>query len=442
MSNENRLRMVKLLRLQLGWGAVTLLMISGCMLGTSCSSKEEQESAPTATVQVAAVERKDIQLKVEADAVLFPLTQSAMTAKISAPVAKYYVNRGSHVRAGQLLAALENQDLRAATTENKGTYDQAQAAYDAATQATVPEQIEKARSDSNAAKEALDAQQALYNSRQALYKQGAIAEKDLNDTAATLAQSRAAYDQAQRHLEAVQRVTKLTDVASAAAQLESAKAKYEGSQVQLSYSELRSPISGVVADRPLYPGEMAAAGAPIITVMDISQVIAKAHIAQQDAQALHVGDAASISAPGIPDDVQGKVTVVSPALDPQATTVEVWVQAANPKEELKPGTGVHLTLIAQNVKDAVVVPASALLTGPDGATSVLIANGDKPEQRPVKVGIREGDELQIVEGLKPGEQVVTAGAFELSQEDPDVFKKTKLQIVTPKQEKGGEGAEQ
>lgn len=233
------------------------------------------------------------------------------------------------------------------------------------------------------------------------------------------------------------------DVKAAAAQLESAKGKYQGAQAQLSYSELHSPIDGVVTDRPLYPGEMPAAGSAIVTVMDLSQVIARSHISQEAAASLRVGNAATISAPGMSDEVPGKVTVVSPALDPTSTTVEVWVQAANPGERLKAGTSVRVTIVAQTVNDAVVVPSAALLTDTDGSTSVIIANGDKPEQRPVKTGIRDGDKLQITDGLSGGEKVVTVGAFEISREDPDVLKKTTIQVQAPKAEgdEKGEGKE-
>ena len=402
-----------------------------CMALDGCSKKAEPEAAPTVLVQVAPVQKTSIQRKVSGDAVLYPLNQASMVPKISAPVKKYYVNRGSHVHAGELVALLESQDLLAATTENKGGYEQAQAAYETATKETLPEEIRKAELDVKGARAALDAQKKVFESRQALFNQGAISRKEVDDSRVSYTQAQNTYDLANQHLQSVQAVARKQDVKAAAGQLTAAQGKYLGAQALLGYSEIRAPIGGVVTDRPLNLGEMAAAGSPVITVMDISQVIARAHISQQEAALLRVGDEATISAPGISDDFPAKVTVVSPALDPNSTTVEVWVQAANRGEKLKPGTSVRITMVAETVEDAVVIPTAALLTAPDGATSVMVASGDKPVQRPVKTGITDADNVQIVEGLAGGEKVITVGAFELSREDPDVLAKTKIQIQAP-----------
>ena len=85
---------------------------------------------------------------------------------------------------------------------------------------------------------------------------------------------------------------------SATGQLGAAKGKYLGAEAQLSYSEIRSPIDGVVTDRPPYPGELATANQPLLTVMNTSKLIAKAHISQNEAAALHVGDSAEIAGAG------------------------------------------------------------------------------------------------------------------------------------------------
>ncbi|HEV2234694.1 MAG TPA: efflux RND transporter periplasmic adaptor subunit [Terriglobia bacterium] len=404
------------------------LLTALCVALAGCSKKAAPEAAPTVRVQVAIAEKTSIQHKVSGDAVLYPLNQASMVPKISAPIKKYYVNRGSHVTPGELVALLENQDLLAATAENKGGYEQAQAAYETTTKATVPEAVTKAELDLRAARESLDAQQKVYESRQALYKQGAISRKEVDDAAVVYIQAKNQYAIAKQHLESLQSIGKQQDLKSAAGQLMAAQGKYQGAQAQLSYTEIRSPISGVVTDRPLNLGEMAAVGSPVITVMDISQVIARTHIAQQEAAFLRVGDSATITAPGIGDQFPGKVTMVSPALDPNSTTVEVWVQAPNRAEQLKPGTSVRVTIVAETVQNAIVIPTEALLTAPDGAQSVIIAVGDKPVQKPVKAGIKDEENVQIISGLSGGERVITVGAFELSHEDPDVLAKTKLQI--------------
>src|ERR1700686_5215790 len=366
--------------------------------GLGCSSEKPAE--PTVSVQVVPVKKTTIEQTVTSEAVLFPLAQSAIVPKISAPIKAFYVNRGSKVRAGQLLATLENRDLAAAAQDNQGSYDQAQAAYTIATASTLPEEIQKAQGDTQAAKVALEAEQKLYDSRQDFYKQGALPRKDLDQAAVALTQAKNQYELAQRHLDALMAVSKQQELKSAAG--------------QLSYSEIRSPINGVVTDRSLYPGEMAAAGTPLLTVMDTSSVIARAHIPQDQAALLKLGDKATIAVPGEEEPIEGKLTVVSPALDPNSTTVEVWVKAENPKGRLRPGTSVQISMLALSVLNSLVVPAAALLTAPDGSNYVMVAGSDnKAHQKTVKTGIRRGDQVQILDGLAEGERVITSGAYGL-----------------------------
>jgi len=396
--------------------AVAALLICG-----ACSSEKPAEQAGVA-VQAAPVEKTTIQHVVEAQAILFPLQQAAIVSKISAPVQKFLVKRGSAVKEGQLLAVLENRDLSAAAQDTEGAYKQQEALHKITTSASLPEEIKKAEADAQQAQQALDAQEKIFQSRQQLFDQGALPRKELDQSRVDITQARNQYAIAKQHLDTLMATGKQQELVAAEGQLESAKGKYQGAQAQLSYSEIRSPINGVITDRPLYPGEMAAAGTPLLTVMDISSVIAKAHIPQDEAAALKVGDKGTMTVPGIAEPLNGKVTVVSPALDPNSTTVEVWFEAKNPRHELKPGTSVHLSLTAQTVKDALVVPASSVLTAPDGTTTVMIAGSDGlAHQKAVKLGIRNGDDVQIIEGVNQGDKVVSNGAYGL----PD---KTKIKI--------------
>jgi RND family efflux transporter MFP subunit len=360
------------------------------------------------------VERTTLQQKVTAEAVLFPIAQSAIVPKISAPVRKFLVNRGSHVRKGQLLAELENRDLAAAAQENKGAYTQAQATYEITTAADLPQQMQKAQLDTQAAKQSFDAQQKIYDSRQQLFREGALPRKELDQSGVDLTNARNLYEIAQRNLDALRAIGQAQMAKSAQGQLQSAQGKFEGAQAQLGYSEIRSPIAGVITDRPLYPGEMASAGTPLLTIMDISQVVARAHIPQNEAVLLKNGDSASLTAPGLDQPIPGKVVLVSPALDPNSTTVEIWVQSKNPREVLRPGTSAQISMVARTLPDALAIASVALLTAQDGTTSVMVVGSDgKAHQQTVKVGIRDGDKVQVVDGLQAGEKIVGTGAYGL-----------------------------
>ncbi|HEV2991713.1 MAG TPA: efflux RND transporter periplasmic adaptor subunit [Candidatus Angelobacter sp.] len=402
------------------FGLATTILLSGC-------KGKEKEEPTVVSVQAEAAKQEDISRVVTTEAVLFPLSQAAITPKLNAPVRKFFVVRGQKVKQGQLLAELENRDLAAAELDNKGAYEQAQATYTTSVSATLPEDLQKAQFDVENAQKNLDAQQKLYSSREMLFQQGALPRKDLDAAGVALTQAKTQYDVAKKHLDSLNSIVKQQTVKSAGGQLTSAKGKYLGSQAQLSYSEIRSPINGVITDRPLYPGEMASTSAPFMTVMDISSVIAKAHIPQSDAMLLRKGDKATVEVAGL-EKVPGTVTLVSPALDPNSTTVEIWVQAANPKQQLRPGTAAQLSVTAQTVHDALIIPAPALLNvNGDQAQVMVIASDGTAKSRDVKVGIKNSDDVQIVSGLKAGEQVITEGAYGLKEN-------TKVKVEKPSPE--------
>jgi len=242
-----------------------------------------------------------------------------------------------------------------------------------------------------------------------------------------LAQARSQNEQAQKQLVDLQKLGKEQTLKSASGQLSAAKGKYLNAKAQLSYSEIRSPIDGVVTDRPLFQGELATANQPLLTVMDTSKLIAKAHIAQDEAVELKVGDAAELSFEGLNDPIKGRVMLISPALDPGSTTVEVWIEAIKPGAALKPGMNVSIEAVAKSVENALVVPASAVYKNPETGDYVLLAGSDgKAHLVKVKVGIRSKELAEIQSGLKEGDSVITVGGYAL----PDGTK-IKIEAASP-----------
>jgi multidrug efflux pump subunit AcrA (membrane-fusion protein) len=410
---------LQLLRKPLTLSLLSLLAVSFFL--AACSSKEP-EVVPEVAVQVTPARTGDISQIVTAEAVVYPLQQAIITPKITSTIKSFEVQRGAHVHKGQLLAVLENADLSAAAVQSKGEYEQAEAGYITSTASSLPEQIQKAELDTSSSKAALDAQQKVFDSRKELFAQGALPRRDLDAAEVALTQARSQYQQSQKQLDDLRRSGKDSALKNAGGQLSAAKGKLLGAEAALSYSQIRSPIDGVVTDRPLYPGELAAANQPLLTVMNISHLIAKAHVSQAQAATLKKGAAATIHIAGQDDPVLAKLSLVSPALDPGSTTIEVWVEAAKPPDSLRPGMTVQISITAATAKDAVLVPKDSVFQSPEGSSYVMLAGSDNiAHQKNVQLGIRGDPGTQIISGVSANDSVITSGGYGL----PD---KTKIKI--------------
>ncbi len=395
-----------------------MAMSFGCSSGNTVPPPEAVVSVETVTVKA-----QSIANVVSAEGVLYPVHQASISPKITAPVRRFYVQRGDKVHRGELLAVLENKDLAAAAMSAQGGYDQAQATYASTTSSALPEEIQTANLNLVNTKATLAAQQKLYDSENKLYQQGAIARKQLDATKVALTAAQSAYETAEKHLQNLQAAGMSQQKKAAQGQLETAHGQYLGAAAQLGYTEICSPIDGVVASRAVYPGDIAPAGTPLLIVIDTSKVVVQLHIPQLQSELLRMGQKATIRVPGLDKDVPAKVTVLSPALDPNSTTEEVWVEADNPKGELKPGTTAQVSITAKTVANALVIPAAAILAGANGPTSVMVVKSDgRAYSQNVKTGIQQGNLIQIVNGLEPGEQVIVSGQYGL----PD---KTKVKVT-------------
>jgi len=386
--------------------------LAACLLAVAgCSKKEEAEVEAPAPVQVTAVTQEPIRHIVAGDGILFPQDQTGVMPNISKPVLKFYANRGDHVKQGQLLAVLESRDLAAAVSNAKSLLSQAELNLHTVEMATVPEAVVKAETDVDSDKQQLDAAQKLLDSQTELFRQGALAGRRVDEARNGFASAKAQLQAAQEHLRALNSVGKGDQISTARAQVQTANAQLQAAEAQLGYAEIHSPMSGIVSDRPIYAGEMAVPGTPLITVVDISRVVARVNIPQNQGNLVKVGQPAEVIQSDGGQQVPGKVIVVSPATDANSTTLQVWVQAENPGERLKPGSSVHVKVITEQFKNATTVPAAAILPGETGGNAVLVIIDSVAHLRPVELGVREGDKVQILNGCRPGEEVVTVGGL-------------------------------
>ena len=398
--------------------AAILCVASGC-------SKAEKEKEPVVSVETTPARRAPISQVISVEAVVYPLEQATIAPKITSTIKRFHVQRSSRVKKGQLLVELENGDLSGVALASKGDFKQADATYVTTVNAGLPQQIQKAELDAAATKAAFDAQQKVYNSRKELFEQGALPRRDLDSAEVGLLQARSQSEQAQKQLADLQRVGQEQGLKAAQGARESMQGHMLSAEAQLSYSEIHSPIDGVVTDRPLYEGDLANANQPILTVMNTSRLIAKAHIPQSEAAVLKVGNPAELTIAGLEATIKARVSLVSAALDPGSTTIEVWVEASKPDPALKPGMSVEVSMTAKTVKEALVVPTPAIFKNSLGQDYVLLAGSDgHAHLKTVQLGVRNADFAQIVSGVIPGDPVISSGGYAL----PD---NTQIKIEAP-----------
>ncbi len=328
---------------QIGSKAVLAVwLLHALALTSGCRRKEEDAGSTVVIVQAVHPTVGSISEEMTADAILAPLSQAAIAPRISAPILREYVQRGQHVRKGQLLITLDDRDLQGAAKDSEGAVTTAKATLSTAVNASIPEDVRKAEGDVLQAKAARDVAQRTSDERKRLFQEGALSGRDADTAAAAAVQAQVTFDVAKKHLDGVLSITRTTSRQMAEGQLASAQGKRQSAEAQASFAQLRSPIAGVVTDRPLFPGEAAQLGSTIITVMDTSSLLAKLHLAQSSAQELRIGDNAQVWIPGIDAPLEGAVSFLSPALDAGSTTVESMGQGVERRRHAEGGhTGSH-----------------------------------------------------------------------------------------------------
>ena len=332
--------------------------------------------------------------------ILVPEDRVAMIGPVNeGRIVKLYAGQGSRVRKGQKLAELESADI-----------DQAEADYLKALA-----DAENARRSSAAemklAQQTYDRTKALYEKTIVPGKNLQSAEHDLEVAKANAennaASTRATLTAARRHL----LILGLNDSAI------DALGKKPGLAATFS---LASPIDGTVVERNATIGATVGTDANLFKIIDTSRVWIDANVFEKDLARVRTGQGVKVMVPAFPESqFSGRVILVNPVVDPDTRTVKVRTEVSNPDGRLKPDMFANVEIVTELNRAAIAIPQSAVLND-QGKTVVFVADGQNFKQRQVHVGIQNGDRVEIVEGLSPGDRVVVKGNYLLLQQSkPD-----------------------
>lgn len=212
-------------------------------------------------------------------------------------------------------------------------------------------------------------------------------------------------------------------VRAADAQIAQARATIALAQSQLANTDIKSPFAGVVTKKSAEVGTMLAPMTPVVTVAATQTLEIKVPLGQASLAAVRVGQPVSFTVPTYPGRVfAGKVSEVAPTVDPRTRTTQITIRIPNQDGTLAPGMFARVTVPTAVRPNALVVDADAIVS--EGEQSfVYVVTGEVARRRPVTLGLRTNEKVEVVSGVQPGERVVTLGQGQLQDGD-------RVQIVT------------
>lgn len=361
-------------------------MLAGCDSGphesaskmTSFSSQPSASEKPQlftipaeqmAHVQVVTVEPSKITrvLRLTGAVAYNAFKTTPVITQVGGPVSRILVVPGEHVRAGQPLLTISSPDYSAMLA----AYLKAQDVFRVA--------------DKN------------YARAQDLYQHNAIAERDL-------LQAESDRNQAQVDLNASEQTLKILGIPRPG-DLEKAPASAE--------IKLLSPLSGEVVERDVSPGQLLQAGATqAFMISDMSTVWVLANVYQSDLAFVKSGDTVVVQTDSYPGTFHGKISYISPALDPTTRTLQARIVVDNPGEKLKKDMYVTATVLAGTIPNAIAVPDASILRDDQNQPFVYAVSGaNEFGRRSVEIGESQDGQTQILKGLSPGDKIAGDGSL-------------------------------
>ncbi|HKP10972.1 MAG TPA: efflux RND transporter periplasmic adaptor subunit [Blastocatellia bacterium] len=342
-----------------------------------------------------------------------PNGQALVGAKVDGRAVRVLAEPGQQVKAGQSLILIDSPQV----ADLRGQLIEARAKLRLAEQKRERTAKSENRAAAIQAKNRLDLAQATLDRKKRLLALGAVAGKEVAEAETEYKNAKAEYEFqssiqiTREQQEAASEVEQEQAVVMRLTQSLAALGAVAGGQGGI--IGVASPISGTVVDRHVSLGQAVNQGSELLTVMNLTSVIIEAQLPESQAGRVQPGQRLVARLPGDPDHpFEGKVKSVGSAVDPAKRTVPVRARVTNVGTHLKHEMAVEVRIASGSRKSGLLVPASALVDD-EGLKVVYVKGGERYERRPVTVGTINYKWAEVLSGVEAGEEVVTAGAYQL-----------------------------
>lgn len=313
------------------------------------------------------------------------------------------------IKAAQLSIEQAKDSLNAANVQKDGSCnprnpqymcDSAQASAFAAQTAVQQAQQQLKILTAPPTKEALAQAQAAVDAAQQQYDLAKVPY-----TSHDIAEAKAAVSAAEDQLKLAEKPYTAADIKVAEASVAQAQAAVDLAKIQLNDANITAPVDGVVSQKLLDVGAMAGPTSPIVSIIS-KKVEVGINVEESKLGLVTLGEKAIVTAPAFPGvTFPASVIAAPPTVDPKSRTALVRLAPVDPKGQLKPGMFAQVSLVAQHLKNVLVVPQSAIVNN-NGQTFVYLVNNGVIKVQAVSVGVSDNNNVEIVSGLSEGQTVV------------------------------------
>jgi len=357
--------------------------------------------------KLAKVERNDLAKSVVATGKVTPITKVEVKSKASGIVKKLFVEYGDRVKKGQLLAQLDKEEILAQVDQAKAGLQAAEASLKSA-----EADYERARVDAEGPDVPL--LKRAYDRAMGMAKEGVVSTSALED-----AQKNYELALNKQNVAKAQVMVLRAKIAQSQGQVAQDRATLKQLEEQLGYTDISSPIDGIVLSRDVEIGDavssilvLGSSATLVMTLGDTSEVYVKGKVDESDIGKVYLGQPARIKVESFKDkSFNGKVTKISPmgVEKDNVTTFEVRVSINNPGGELKAEMTANAEIILEEHKSVLQIPEGSLIYDKDKKASVEVPDPkakDGKKKIAVNVGISNGAKTEVLSGLKEGDEVV------------------------------------
>jgi RND family efflux transporter MFP subunit len=374
------------------------LPAGGCSKTESAQARGREVSAKP--IKVEAVRQEKVKRAVELVGTLAAVDQVTISSEADGKVSRILADLGDRVRAGQTLIQIDREKQQYSLEQQKAALARALAQYGAADPQHLPDvektpDVQKANADLVQAKQAFDRTSELF-------KRSLVPKQMLDDAATALQSKQASYD------------LSLQTGKNLRASIQGSEASMKLADRELRDTEIRSPFDGYVEKRLVNLGELVKTQMPVMAVVRVDPLKVIAEIPEKMAPWIKDGQAVELHVDAYPDQTFiGKVSRISPAVNTATRAFPFEALVPNKDARLKPGTFARVHIQSDKIDTVLTLPY-ATMQYRYGVNRVFVVEGDKLVVRELKVGDRLGDRIEIISGVKAGEQVAATDVDNLT----------------------------